>query len=122
MFGYHGHRYAPWRAGRYRWPRGYGYVHYDIGVDVPVVFWSDESFVIVDFADYGLAAPDDGFEWIRVGNDALLINTSDGAVADAAYGAFEEQDGTPDPTQDQGGDDQSGDQNGDQTPQDQQPQ
>jgi Ni/Co efflux regulator RcnB len=95
---YHGRHLSPWYASRYRWPHGYRYVRYQVGVVLPVVFWSDESFVIFDYGDYGLVAPDDGYEWVRYGDDALLIDTSTGSVTDVAYGVFVEQDGAPDPT------------------------
>jgi hypothetical protein len=38
---------------------------------------------------YGLNPAPFGYRWVRSGNDLLLVNLSNGAVVDAAYGVFD---------------------------------
>ena len=44
-FAYHGHRYAPFRAGPYRWPGGMQYQHYGVGAYLPL------SLIVGAYAD-----------------------------------------------------------------------
>jgi Ni/Co efflux regulator RcnB len=86
---YHGQHFASFRVGRYRWPQGYAYRRYGIGYRLPPIFWIPDYYVL-DYSDYGVEAPPDGFQWVRYGPDLLLINTVTGDVTNVVYGAFEE--------------------------------
>jgi Ni/Co efflux regulator RcnB len=103
---YNGHSYSPFRASRYAWPRGYSYRRYNVGYRLPHAFWVHQYF-IEDYANYGVAPPDPGFQWVRYGPDLLLIDLSSGQVANVVPGVFDEsggdgqQDASADPSQGQ---------------------
>ena len=42
----------------------------------------------IDWQDYGLEPPPWGCEWVRVGNDLLLVEVGSGRIVDALYGFF----------------------------------
>jgi len=46
--------------------------------------WYGPSYWIEDWFDYGLPPPPIGCEWVRVGRDAILIDTFDGRVLSVA--------------------------------------
>ncbi len=54
---------------------------------MPAVFWSPDYYV-TDYDSFGLDVPPPGFQWIRYGPDLLLIDLSDGEVAQVVYGAY----------------------------------
>lgn len=75
-----------WR-GDWAPPPGFYYRHWVYGDHLPWG-WFDQSFWIDDYYDYGLAVPPYGYEWIRVGPDAVLVDLSSGLVVSTVYGAF----------------------------------
>ena len=71
----------------YRQPPGF-YVHrWTFGERLPVAFFA-RDYWITDFALYGLMAPWAGYEWVRVGDDALLVDVGTGEVVRVEYGLF----------------------------------
>jgi len=54
-------------------PQGWYAHRWTYGETLPRAFFASE-FVLADFAGYGLMAPWDGYEWVRYGDDALLID------------------------------------------------
>jgi Ni/Co efflux regulator RcnB len=70
-------------------PAGYTYTRYKIGDHVDGVLLGGDGLVLTDYANYQLVAPPRGLKWIRVGNDALLVNPADGEVIQTNYGLFE---------------------------------
>jgi len=80
-------------AHRFRAPRAYirpigWYPHrWVYGERLPHAFFAPNYF-IVDFATFGLFAPWDGYEWVRYGNDALLIDVETGEVIRVEYDIF----------------------------------
>ncbi len=71
----------------YRQPAGF-YVHrWTFGERLPVGFYA-RDYWIADFSLYGLMAPWAGYEWVRVGDDALLIDVETGEVVRVEYGLF----------------------------------
>jgi len=70
------HRPSGWYAHRWtygqRLPRG----------------WYASNYWIGDFLMFGLMAPPDGYVWVRVGDDALLIDEYTGEVVQVVYGIF----------------------------------
>ncbi len=75
-------------AGPFEAPSGYTYSRYTVGQQVPVLIRDDDNLVLTDYSDYALVTPPAGLEWIRVGDDALLIQRSNGEVIQADYGVF----------------------------------
>lgn len=79
----HGFRIGPYHA-----PRGYRYRRWAYGEVLPSIFWSTE-YQLTDYWLFGLDVPPYGFEWVRYGPDALLVNVYNGEVVQVIYGRFE---------------------------------
>ena len=75
--------------GTFEAPAGYTYTRYRIGDRVPDVLLSSDGLVLTDYSNYRLVAPPRGLEWIRVGNDALLVNRANGEVIQTDYSLFD---------------------------------
>ncbi len=89
-FGYSGRQFFRYRAAPYRFPGGYyGWANHSWrrGEWLPPIFITQDYF-INDWYDFGLWQPDYGYEWIRVGADAVLINLATGQVVDAVPGVY----------------------------------
>jgi Ni/Co efflux regulator RcnB len=69
-------------------PQGWYPHRWSYGETLPRAFFASE-FVLADFAAYGLLAPWDGYEWVRYGDDALLIDEDSGEVIRVEYGLFD---------------------------------
>jgi Ni/Co efflux regulator RcnB len=76
-------------AGAFQAPAGYTYSRYTVGDHVPAVLLQSNNLMLSDYANYRLDAPPEGLKWIRVGNDALLIDRSNGEVIQTDYSLFE---------------------------------
>jgi Ni/Co efflux regulator RcnB len=72
----------------YARPAGWYAHRWTYGERLPRAFFASEYF-ITDFATYGLMAPWDGYEWVRYGDDALLIDTDTGEVIRTEYDLFD---------------------------------
>jgi Ni/Co efflux regulator RcnB len=78
---------------RFRAPRSYvrpigWYPHrWVYGERLPHAFFAPDYFIL-DFAAFGLFAPWDGYEWVRYGDDALLIDIETGEVIRVEYSVF----------------------------------
>ena len=77
-----------YRGRQYFYPRGFGFRTWGFGDYLPGPYFTSD-YVIGDYWDYGLQAPPPGFEWMQVGNDALLVRPSDGYVLDVAHDLFD---------------------------------
>ena len=77
-----------YRGRSYSYPRGFGFRTWGFGDYLPGPYFTSD-YVIGDYWDYGLPAPPPGFEWMQVGNDALLVRPSDGYVLDVAHDLFD---------------------------------
>jgi Ni/Co efflux regulator RcnB len=75
-------------AGAFTAPSGYTYSRYELGGHVPDVLRSDDGLVLTGYSTYALQAPPHGLTWIRVGNDALLVDRKTGEVVETDYGLF----------------------------------
>lgn len=73
-------------APRYVAPRDYRYVRYDYGSRLPAGYWGRDYYV--DDQPYGLAPPQQGYRWNRVGNDVYMVSLRDGLIAEAVYSVF----------------------------------
>jgi Ni/Co efflux regulator RcnB len=70
-------------------PPGFYLHHWGYGDRLPWG-WYTQPYWIGDYADYELTAPPQGYEWIRVGPDAVLVDLTDGTVVQTVYGAFDD--------------------------------
>jgi Ni/Co efflux regulator RcnB len=89
-FNYSGRQYYRYRAAPYAYPQGYyGWSNHAwrIGEWLPPVFIS-EGYYINDWYDFGLYQPYYGYQWVRVGADAVLVNLATGAVVDVVPGVY----------------------------------
>ncbi len=89
-FGVGGRTFYRYHGSPYAYPGGYGgwgNHYWRRGEFLPSVFFLPNYF-INDYWSYGLWAPDYGYQWIRVGADALLINLATGEVVDSVPGIY----------------------------------
>lgn len=70
------HRPAGWTS--HRW--GYGEI-------LPRAYWA-APYLLADYWLFALEVPPAGYEWVRDGNDALLVNTDTGEILQVEYGVF----------------------------------
>lgn len=89
---FHGRSLAPFRAAPYPFTPQNPYRRYAVGEFLPLGLLAG-PYVISDWNAFRLLAPTNGAEWLRYGNDMLLVDPINGFVSDAAYGAF-----SPDPS------------------------
>jgi Ni/Co efflux regulator RcnB len=50
--------------------------------------WYGRDYWIGDYLTFGLIAPPDGYQWVRDGDDALLVDVDTGEVLQVEYGVF----------------------------------
>jgi Ni/Co efflux regulator RcnB len=74
-------------SGSYRAPQGYQYRHWSYGERLPRGYY-DRNYWIGDFLMFGLFAPPSDLVWVRVGNDALLIDRESGEIVQVRYSVF----------------------------------
>lgn len=82
----HGDRF---RAGRYYAPRGwdYGYQRFSVGILLSSMLYSN-SYWLSDPWSYRLPPAYGSLQWVRYYDDALLVDTRDGYVADVIHDFF----------------------------------
>ena len=78
------HRY---RYHTYRRPHGWYNHHWGYGERLPRG-WYGRDYWILDFMMFGLMQPPYGYVWVRVGDDALLIDEETGEVVRVVYNVF----------------------------------
>lgn len=71
----------------YNAPRGYQYRHWSYGERLPSGYFV-RNYWIANFVIYGLFAPPPDLVWVRVGDDALLIDQENGDIVQVRYGVF----------------------------------
>ena len=74
-------------AGAYRRPGGWYPHHWVYGEFLPGLFWT-RNYWLLDYVDFGLPPPPYGAVWVRVGDDALLIDQDTGEIITVEYGVF----------------------------------
>ena len=74
-------------ADGYRRPSGWYSHRWSFGEYLPAAFWA-RDYWLIDFMDFGLPPPPYGAVWVRVGNDALLIDQDTGEIITVEYGIF----------------------------------
>ncbi len=88
--GVYQHNYQAARAfhvGPYYPPAGWGYRRWTYGQILPRAFWAPQ-YVLGDYWLFNLEVPPGGYEWVRDGADALLVNTTTGEILQVEYGVF----------------------------------
>jgi len=73
---------------RYFPPRGYRYRVWVVGEVLPRSFWA-RRYWLPDYWQYGLDEPAYGYEWVRYGPDALLVNLRTGQVVEVVSAIFQ---------------------------------
>jgi len=78
----------------YRWygpvwinPPGYSYRSYSYGQRLPS-HWYAPRYYLNDYWRYGLPTPPIGFEWLRLGRDAVLVDVFDGRIYEVVRNLF----------------------------------
>jgi Ni/Co efflux regulator RcnB len=71
----------------YRRPAGWYEHRWRFGEFLPIAFWG-RDYWLVDFEVYDLPPPPYGAVWVRVGNDALLVDEDSGEIITVAYSVF----------------------------------
>ena len=78
------HRY---HFGAYRRPSGWYAHRWTYGQRLPRG-WYGRDYWITDWSLFGLIAPPADYTWVRVGDDALLIDADTGEIIQVDYGVF----------------------------------
>lgn len=74
------------RAPGYNRPRGWYSHRWTFGEILPSLFWGRDYWL--DYRMYDLPPPPYGATWVRVGDDALLIDRDTGEVITVSYNVF----------------------------------
>jgi Ni/Co efflux regulator RcnB len=74
--------------GAFMGPAGYTYSRYQLGAMVPAELRSDDNLVLDSYSTYNLKTPPHGLTWIRVGDDAMLVDRKTGEVVETDYDLF----------------------------------
>jgi Ni/Co efflux regulator RcnB len=76
-----------YHIGPYRRPGGWAPHHWGYGQILPRAYWA-APYLVADYWLFALEVPPAGYEWVRDGNDALLIDTNSGEILQVEYGVF----------------------------------
>jgi Ni/Co efflux regulator RcnB len=75
------------RVGPYHRPVGWSPHRWVYGEVLPRAFWAPQ-YLLTDYWLFALEVPPAGYEWVRSGADALLLNMSNGEILQVEYGVF----------------------------------
>jgi Ni/Co efflux regulator RcnB len=75
------------RIGPYHRPPGWEEHRWAFGQILPRAYWAPE-YLIADYWLFALEVPPAGYEWVRDGSDALLVNAATGEILQVEYGVF----------------------------------
>jgi Ni/Co efflux regulator RcnB len=75
------------RIGPYHRPPGWTAHRWGYGEILPRAYWA-APYLIGDYWLFALEVPPAGYEWVRDGNDALLVDTNSGEILQVEYGVF----------------------------------
>jgi len=76
-----------YKIGPYHRPAGWTARRWAFGQILPRAYWASQ-YVLADYWLFALEVPPPGYEWVRVGNDALLVSIDTGEVLQVEYGVF----------------------------------
>jgi Ni/Co efflux regulator RcnB len=75
------------KIGPYHRPPGWSAHRWGFGEILPRAYWGSQ-FILADYWLFALEVPPAGYEWVRDGNDAILVNTDSGEILQVEYGVF----------------------------------
>jgi Ni/Co efflux regulator RcnB len=75
------------RIGPYHRPPGWRDHRWAYGEILPRAFWAPQ-YLLADYWLFALEVPPSGYEWVRYGADAVLVNTGSGEILQVEYGVF----------------------------------
>jgi Ni/Co efflux regulator RcnB len=75
------------KIGPYHRPPGWSAHRWGFGEILPRAYWSSQ-FILADYWLFALEVPPAGYEWVRDGNDAILVSTDSGEILQVEYGVF----------------------------------
>ena len=75
------------RIGPYHRPPGFVVHHWGYGEVLPRAYWAAQ-YILSDYWLFALEVPPAGYEWVRVGADALLVSLDGGEILQVEYGVF----------------------------------
>ena len=81
---YSPHRYRGWT---YRAPYGFYDHNWRYGEYLPQAWWAP-NYKITDWWNFGLPRAPIGYQWVRVGDDAFLVDRFNGRVIQIVYDLF----------------------------------
>ena len=73
--------------GPYHQPSGWSAHTWTFGETLPRPYWTSQ-YILADYWLFALEVPPAGYEWVRDGNDALLIDTNSGEILQVEYAVF----------------------------------
>ena len=76
-----------YRIGAYRQPYGFYVRSWGFGDFLPRG-WFARDYWLDDFLDYDLPYPPPGYEWVRVGGDAIMVDQYTGRIVQVVRGIF----------------------------------
>jgi Ni/Co efflux regulator RcnB len=76
-----------YRIGPYQRPAGWVARRWSYGQYLPRAFWASQ-YIIADYWLFALEVPPGGYEWVRYGPDAILVNVVTGQILQVEYGVF----------------------------------
>lgn len=76
-----------YHVGPYHRPPGWHSHVWGYGQILPRGYWTSQ-YILADYWLFALEVPPVGYEWVRVGDDALLVSTDNGEVLQVEYGVF----------------------------------
>lgn len=85
--GYRPPNFRPIAGPAFRYPRGYSYRRWRVGLLLPALFLS-QAYYYDNYYGAGFGAPPRGYRWVRYGPDLLLVNTRTRRIADVIYNVF----------------------------------
>ena len=85
--GYRPPNFRPIAVPAYRYPRGYGYRRWRVGLLLPSIFLS-QAYYYDNYYNAGFGSAPRGYRWVRYGPDLLLVNLRTRRIADVIYNVF----------------------------------
>jgi Ni/Co efflux regulator RcnB len=76
-----------YHIGPYVRPVGWVDRRWGFGMILPRGYFA-APYIVADYWLFALEVPPVGFEWVRVGPDAMLVNVTNGEILQAEYGVF----------------------------------
>lgn len=73
--------------GPYHPPAGWSPHQWSYGQILPRAYWA-APYLIGDYWLFALEVPPAGYEWVRDGDDAILVNVDTGEILQVEYGVF----------------------------------